>query len=74
MSVARIYRPRKDGGGGCEEGACLLAEKQWNNAKFSIREPCKVTPVCSLRAKRPGLFSLSSGEGSERVEGRKSNR
>lgn len=32
-------------------GACLLAEKLWNNAKFSIREPCKVTPVCNPCAK-----------------------
>lgn len=29
---------------------CLLAEKLWNNAKFPIREPCKVTTVCSLSA------------------------
>lgn len=29
---------------------CLLAEKVWNNAKFPIREPCKVTTACSLRA------------------------
>lgn len=75
MSIAWIYRPRKGGGGGGGEGGvCLLAEKLWNNAKFSIREPCKVTLVCSPRAKRPGLFSLSSREGGERVEGRESNR
>lgn len=45
-----------EGGGG---GACLLAEKLWNKAKFSIREPCKVTPVCSPCAKRPRLLGLS---------------
>lgn len=44
----------------CEE---RLAEKLWNMAKFSIREPCKVTPVCSPCAKRPRLFGLSYEEG-----------
>jgi len=43
--------------------ACLLAEKLWNNAKFSIREPCKVTPVCSPCAKRPKLFAVGYREG-----------
>ena len=57
MSIAWIYRPRRGGGG--EGGACLLAEKLWNSAKFSIREPCKVTPVCGPCAKRPGRFGLS---------------
>lgn len=33
-----------------------------NNAKFPIMVSCKVTPVCSPRARRPRLFSLSSGE------------
>lgn len=57
VSIAWIYRPRRGGGG--EGGACLLAEKLWNSAKFSIREPSKVTPVCGPCAKRPGRFSLS---------------
>lgn len=48
--------------------ACLLAEKLWNNAKFSIREPCKVTPVCSPCAKWPKLFGLSYREGGEKTE------
>lgn len=65
--------PRKGGGGG-EGDVSLLAEKLWNNASFSIREPCKVTLVCSPRAKRPGLFSLSPREGGGGVESRGSNR
>lgn len=37
------YSPRSDDGeGGCG-GTCLLAEKLWNNAKSSIRKPCKVS-------------------------------
>ncbi|TNN77139.1 hypothetical protein EYF80_012608 [Liparis tanakae] len=44
-------------------GGCLLPEKLWNKAKFSIREPCKVTPVCSPCARRHSLFGLSYREG-----------
>lgn len=54
--------------GGVGGGACLLAEKLWNNAKFSIREPCKVTPVCRPSAKRPRLFGLSWGGGEQQIE------
>uniref|UniRef100_A0AAV2LNN5 Uncharacterized protein n=1 Tax=Knipowitschia caucasica TaxID=637954 RepID=A0AAV2LNN5_KNICA len=54
VSAATIYRPRVG-------RLCLLAEKVWSHAKFSIRQPRKVTPVCSPCAKRPGL-RLSFGE------------
>lgn len=48
MNASRIHRPGEDGGGeeGEEGEVRLLAEKQWNNAKFSIRELRKVTPAC----------------------------
>lgn len=46
----------------------LLAEKQWSNAKFSIREPHKVTPACRLRAKRPRPFSVGAPQEEEEGE------
>lgn len=61
VSIAQIYRMRGGDGGVEGEGqgsACLLAKKLWNSAKLSIREPCKVTPVCSPCAKRARLFSV----------------
>lgn len=48
-----------------------MAEKLWNNAKFSIKETCKVTAVHGVCAKRPVLI-LRGGWGE--VENGGSNR